>query len=162
VRTGGAVQKPDTIPGRGRPNALPAGVAVLAIAAVVALMVWIGALGLGGTETKHVVLAAGARSAVIHDDAGRCTPVWRPGTRRSTTMRATCIVWRGRPSSPTTRATSTAREERGRTQAPSTSRPGRRWSLCGGLRETHRVLMVAEGGVALLAFRGVKGTSDDR
>ena len=47
-----------------------AGVAVLAIAALVALMVWVGPLGLGGAETKDAVPDAGAGSAFTHDDAG--------------------------------------------------------------------------------------------
>ena len=52
---------------------------MLTIAALVALMVWVGPLGLGGTETKDAVPAAGAGSAVIHDDAGAVHPGARPG-----------------------------------------------------------------------------------
>ena len=76
VQTGGALQGPNTIPRHSRPKALLAGVAVLAIAA---LMVWVGPLGLGGTETKDVVPAAGAGTAVIHDDAGSVHTGLAPG-----------------------------------------------------------------------------------
>jgi hypothetical protein len=68
---------PNTIPEHGQPGALLAGVAVLAIAALVALMVWVGPLGLGGAETKDAVRAAGAGSAVILP----CGGVSRPGIR---------------------------------------------------------------------------------
>ena len=79
MQTGGALRGPNTIPGRGQPGALLAGVAVLAIAALVALMVWVGPLGLGGAETKDAVPAAGAGSAFIHDDAGAVHPGLAPG-----------------------------------------------------------------------------------
>jgi hypothetical protein len=70
VQTGGALQGAHTIPPRGRLNALLAVVAVLAIAAFMALVVWAGPFGFGGVETRETVPAAGAGTAVVHDDAG--------------------------------------------------------------------------------------------
>ena len=74
MQTGGALQGANTIPRRSRPNALLAGVAVLTIAALVALMVWVGPFGVGGVETRDAVPAAGAGTAVVHDDAGNMPP----------------------------------------------------------------------------------------
>jgi hypothetical protein len=71
------MQGANTIPRRSRPNALLAGVAVLAIAALVAMMVWVGPFGFGGVETKGAVPAAG--TAVVHDDAGAVHPGPAPG-----------------------------------------------------------------------------------
>jgi len=64
------LQGANTIPPRGRLNALLAFVTVLAIAAFMALVVWAGPIGLGGVETRETVPAAGAGTAVVHDDAG--------------------------------------------------------------------------------------------
>ena len=68
MQTGGALQGANTIPPRGRLNALLAFVAVLAIAAFMALVVWAGPFG--GVETREAVPAAGAGTAVVHDDPG--------------------------------------------------------------------------------------------
>lgn len=73
------MQGVNTIPRRSRPNALLAGVAVLTIAALVALMVWVGPLGSGGVEIRETVPAAGAGTAVIHDDAGSVHTGLAPG-----------------------------------------------------------------------------------
>lgn len=73
------MQGANTIPRRSRPNALLAGVVVLAIAALVAMMVWVGPFGFGGVETKGAVPAAGAGTAVVHDDAGAVHPGLAPG-----------------------------------------------------------------------------------
>jgi hypothetical protein len=70
VQTGGALQGAHTIPPRGRLSALLAVVAVLAIAAFMALAVWAGPISFGGTETRETAPAAGAGTAVVHDDAG--------------------------------------------------------------------------------------------
>jgi hypothetical protein len=70
VQTAGALQGAHTIPARGRLNALLAVVAVLAIAAFMALVVWAGPFGIGGVETKDAVPTAGVGTAVVHDDAG--------------------------------------------------------------------------------------------
>jgi hypothetical protein len=67
----------NTIPGRSQPNALLAGVAVLAIVALVAFMVWVGPLASGGVETRDAVPAAG--TAVVHDDAGSVHTGLAPG-----------------------------------------------------------------------------------
>jgi hypothetical protein len=79
VQTGGVMQGANTIPRRSRPKALLAGVAVLAIAALVAMMVWVGPFGFGGVETKGAVPAAGAGTAVVHHDAGAVHPGLAPG-----------------------------------------------------------------------------------
>jgi hypothetical protein len=73
------LQGANTIPRRSRLNALLAGVAVLTIAALVALMVWVGPVGSGGVETQNAVPAAGAGTAVIHDDAGSVHTGLAPG-----------------------------------------------------------------------------------
>jgi hypothetical protein len=70
VQTGGVLQGAHTIPPRGRLSALLAVLAVLAIAAFMALVVWAGPFGTGGVETREAVPAAGAGTAVVHDDAG--------------------------------------------------------------------------------------------
>jgi hypothetical protein len=67
------------IPRRSQPNALLAGLAVLTIATLVALMVWVGPLGSGGVEIRETVPAAGAGTAVIHDDAGSVHTGLAPG-----------------------------------------------------------------------------------
>ena len=69
VQTGGALQGANTIPPGGRLSALLAVAAVLAIAAFMALVVWAGPIGFGGVETRETVPAAGAGTAVVHDDA---------------------------------------------------------------------------------------------
>jgi hypothetical protein len=79
VQTGGVMQGANTIPRRSRPSALLAGVAVLAIAALVALMFWVGPLGFGGVQTKDAVPATGAGTAVVHDDAGNLHTGLAPG-----------------------------------------------------------------------------------
>lgn len=71
------MQGANTIPRRGRLNALLASVAVLAIAALVALLVWVGPLGFGGVEMRDAVPGAG--TAVIHDDAGNVHAGLAPG-----------------------------------------------------------------------------------
>ena len=82
VQTGGALQGAHTIPPRGRLSALLAVVAVLAIAAFMALVVWAGPFGVDGVETRETVPAAGAGTAVVHDDAGSVNtglaPVYAP------------------------------------------------------------------------------------
>ena len=79
VQTGGALQGANTIPPRGRLNTLLAVVAVLAIAAFMALVVWAGPFGFGGVETRETVPAAGAGTAVVHDDAGSVNSGLAPG-----------------------------------------------------------------------------------
>ena len=77
MQTGGALQGANTIPQRGWLNVLLAGVAVLAIAALVALMLWVGPLGDGGVETRGA--ASGAGTAVVHDDSGSVHTGLAPG-----------------------------------------------------------------------------------
>jgi hypothetical protein len=74
------MQGANTIPRRSRPSALLAGVAVLAIAALVALMMWVGPLGFGGVETREAVPVAGAGTAVVHDNAGSVHTGLAPGS----------------------------------------------------------------------------------
>ncbi|MBA2711986.1 MAG: hypothetical protein H0U55_00300 [Rubrobacteraceae bacterium] len=79
MQTGGVVQGANTIPRRGRLNALLAILAVVAISALVALLVWTvppATSGIGAEDTVH---AARAGSAVIHDDAGRVHTGMAPG-----------------------------------------------------------------------------------
>ena len=71
------MQGANTIPTRTRPSALLAGVAVLAIAALVALMVWVGPLGTGGVQMREAVPAAG--TAIPHDDPGAVHTGLAPG-----------------------------------------------------------------------------------
>jgi len=73
------LQGAHTIPPRGRLNMVLAFVAVLAIAAFMALVVWAGPTGFGGVETKEAVPAAGAGTAVVHDDAGSVSRGLTPG-----------------------------------------------------------------------------------
>ena len=71
MQISGPVQGVSTIPRRRRLNALLAIVTIVLIAAMVALLVGAGALarsGVGAEDTNPK--AAGAGSAVIHDDAG--------------------------------------------------------------------------------------------
>jgi hypothetical protein len=79
VQTGGVLQGAHTIPPRGRLSALLAVVAVLAIAAFMALVVWAGPLSFGGAETREAAPAAGAGTAVVHDDAGSVNRGLAPG-----------------------------------------------------------------------------------
>ena len=51
--------------------------AVLAIVALVAFMVWVGPLRSGGVEMRDAVPAAG--TAVVHDDAGSVHTGLAPG-----------------------------------------------------------------------------------
>ena len=77
MQTGGTLRGANTIPRRGRTGALLAGLAFLAIAALVALMLWVGPFGSGGAETQDAIPAQG--TAVIHDDAGAVNPGLAPG-----------------------------------------------------------------------------------
>lgn len=71
MQISGPVQGVSTIPRRRRLNALLAIVTIVLIAAMVALLVWAGALARSGAGAEDAILkAAGAGSAVIHDDAG--------------------------------------------------------------------------------------------
>ena len=79
MQTGGAIQGANTIPPQGRLNGLLALVAVLAIAAFMALVMWAGPLGSGGVETREAVPAAGAGTAIVHDDAGQVNRGLAPG-----------------------------------------------------------------------------------
>ena len=70
VQTGGVVQGANTIPRRGRLNALLAVAAAVAIAAVVALLIWVVPPVTSGVGVEEAVPAARAGSAIVHDDAG--------------------------------------------------------------------------------------------
>jgi hypothetical protein len=60
-------------------SALLAVVAVLAITAFMALVMWAGPLRVGGVETRETVPAAGAGTAVVHDDPGSVHGGLAPG-----------------------------------------------------------------------------------
>ena len=70
VQTGGVVQGANTIPRRGRLNALLAVAAVVAIAVAVALLIWVVPPVTSGVGVEEAVPAARAGSAIVHDDAG--------------------------------------------------------------------------------------------
>ena len=70
MQVSGPVQGASTIPRRRRLNALLAIAAIVVIAAMVALMVWVVPLATSGVGTEDAIPKAGAGSAVIHDDAG--------------------------------------------------------------------------------------------
>ncbi len=70
MQLGGALGGASTRPRRWRLNALLAIAAMVVIAGVVALMVWVVPLATSWVETEEVVPKAAAGSAVIHDDAG--------------------------------------------------------------------------------------------
>jgi hypothetical protein len=53
--------------------------AVLATAAFMALVVWDGPFGFGGVEARGTVSAAGAGTAVVHDDAASVNRGLAPG-----------------------------------------------------------------------------------
>ena len=69
MQISGPVQGVSTIPRRRRLNALLAIVTIVLIAAMVALLVWAGALARSGVGAENAnPKAVGAGSAVIHDD----------------------------------------------------------------------------------------------
>lgn len=70
MQTCGVVQGANTIPRRGRLNALLAVAAAVAIAAVVALLIWVVPPVTSGVGVEEAVPAARAGSAIVHDDAG--------------------------------------------------------------------------------------------
>jgi|SRR5215213_4655346 len=77
MQVGGAVQGVGTIHPRRRlnANALLAIAAIVVIAAVVALMVWVVPLATRGAGAEDAIPnAAGAGSAIIHDDPGNLLP----------------------------------------------------------------------------------------
>jgi hypothetical protein len=75
MQAGGAAQGVGTICGRrGLKAILVASVAVLVVAAILALAVWVVPLATSGVGTEEAVLKAGAGSALIHDDAGNVNP----------------------------------------------------------------------------------------
>jgi hypothetical protein len=83
VPAGGAGQGAGTIHPRRRLNALQAIAAVVVIAAMVTLVVWIVPLATSGGEAEDVNPNAGAGSAIIHDDAGNLPTdaEWAAGPR---------------------------------------------------------------------------------
>lgn len=72
MQAGGTLrQGVGTIPARRRPNALLLTIAaVLVVAAVLALLVWVVPLATSGGAAEEVIPESRAGSAVIHDDAG--------------------------------------------------------------------------------------------
>ena len=72
MQVDGAAHGVGTIPRRKRLNGLLAIVAVVVIAAMVALLVWVAPLATSGVEAQDANPNAG--SAVIHDDAGSMLP----------------------------------------------------------------------------------------
>jgi hypothetical protein len=74
MQVGGAVQGASTIHPRRRLNVVLAIAAIVVIAAVVALVVWVVPLATSGVGAEDAIPKVGAGSAVIHDDAGKALP----------------------------------------------------------------------------------------
>jgi hypothetical protein len=74
MQVGGAVQGASTIHPRRRLNVVLAIAAIVVIAAVVALVVWVVPLATSGVGAEDAIPKVGAGSAVIHDDAGKVLP----------------------------------------------------------------------------------------
>ena len=83
MQVDGAVQGVSTIPRRSRLKVVLAILAVLVIAAVVALMVWVVPLATSGVGAEDAIPKAGAGSAVLHDDTGNLPTdaEWAAGPR---------------------------------------------------------------------------------
>jgi hypothetical protein len=74
MQAGNAAREVGTWPGRGRLEALLLIAAVLAVAAVLALTVWVVPLTTSAVGAEDAVQKAGAGTAVVHDDAGNVNP----------------------------------------------------------------------------------------
>ena len=70
MQVSGPVEGVSTIPRRRRLEVLVAIAAIVVIAAVVALMVWVVPLATSGVGAEDAISKASAGSAIIHDDAG--------------------------------------------------------------------------------------------
>jgi hypothetical protein len=70
MQVGSAVHGVSTVPRRRRLNVLVAILAIVVIAAVVALLVWVVPLATSGVGAEVANPNAGAVPAVLHDDAG--------------------------------------------------------------------------------------------
>jgi hypothetical protein len=70
MQVGSAVHGVSTVPRRRRLNVLVAILAIVVIAAVVALLVWVVPLAMSGVGAEVANPNAGAVPAVLHDDAG--------------------------------------------------------------------------------------------
>jgi hypothetical protein len=70
MQVGSAVHGVSTVPRRSRLNVLVAILAIVVIAAVVALLVWVVPLATSGVGAEVANPNAGAVPAVLHDDAG--------------------------------------------------------------------------------------------
>ena len=73
MQVDGAAHGVGTIPRRKRPNVLLGIVAVVVIAALLALMVWVSPLARSGVGAQDANPHAGAGSAIIHDDPWNLT-----------------------------------------------------------------------------------------
>ena len=70
MQVGGAVQGASPVPRHRRLNELVAITAIVVIAAVVALLMWVAPLATSGVGAEDANPNAGAVPAVLHDDAG--------------------------------------------------------------------------------------------
>lgn len=71
MQAGGAARRGvGALPGRGRMEVLLTMAAILVVAAMVAVAVWVVPLATSGVGAEDAVPTAGAGSAVVHDDAG--------------------------------------------------------------------------------------------
>ncbi len=83
MQVSGPVQGVSIIPRRRRLEVLVAIAAIVVIAAVVALMVWVVPLTTSGVGAEDAISKASAGSAIIHDDAGNLPTdaEWAAGPR---------------------------------------------------------------------------------
>ncbi len=70
MQANGALQGGRTIPRRGRLQVVLAILAIVVIAAMVALLVWVVPLATSGVGAEDAIPKAGAGSAIVHDNAG--------------------------------------------------------------------------------------------
>ncbi len=92
MQIGGPVQGVSTIPRRRRLNALLAIVTIVLIAGMMALLIWAGALARSEARAEDAhPKAAGAGSAVIHDDAGNVHPKAGSVVKNTGIMRASMV-----------------------------------------------------------------------
>ena len=79
MQTGGAVRGVQTIPWRGRLEALLAIAVVVFVTTMMVVLVWAGSTTTGGVDSGTAVPAR-AGNAYVHDDAGAVNPGLAPGS----------------------------------------------------------------------------------
>jgi len=79
VQTGSAMRGVNTVPWRGRLEALLAIAVVVFVVAMMVVLVWAGSTATGGVDSSTAVPAR-AGNAYVHDDAGTVSPGLAPGS----------------------------------------------------------------------------------